>query len=183
MDGLAGRIRKRQPFASLPQEAYLNLVLTREILGEPWVKLFKTAGLSESTYNILRILRGCHPDPLPVLEVRRRMVNRVPDVTRLLDRLEKQKLAKRVRCPSDRRIIFCHITPQGLDRIAELDAATLDLHQRQLRHLSDTELQSLCQLLEKARMPWDTDAAASDLEPLKADCAPTAEPPGAPKAL
>lgn len=155
MQGLAQRIGKRGPFASAEQEAYLNLVLTREILGEAWQRLFKTAGLSESTYNILRILRGAYPEPLPVLEVRRRMVNRVPDVTRLLDRLEQRQLVRRERCASDRRVVFCHVTEKGLRVIAGLDGATLDLHARQLSHLSADELRQLSTLLEKARTPWD----------------------------
>ena len=157
MDGLAGRIGKRQPFTCAEQEAYLNLVLTREILGEPWLKMFKNSALSESTYNILRILRGCHPDPLPVLEIRRRMVNRVPDVTRLLDRLEEQQFAKRVRCPSDRRVIHCHITPKGLQVVAGLDSDTLSLHKKQLGHMTVADLKTLSELMEKVRRPWDPD--------------------------
>lgn len=166
MDGLAGRIKKRQPFALPEQEAYLNLVLTHEILGEPWLKLFKKSGLSGSTFNILRILRGSLPDPLPVLEIRRRMVNRVPDVTRLLDRLEEQKYARRQRCPSDRRVIYCHITPAGLEAVAGLDTATLELHKKQLGHMSPEDLRMLSKLLEIARQPSDPEGAPlSEVEP------------------
>lgn len=168
MDGLSQRIAKRGPFSSLEQEAYLNLVLTREVLGEAWLRLFKTAGLSESTYNILRILRGCYPEPLPVLEIRRRMVNRVPDVTRLLDRLEQRKLVRRERCASDRRVVFCHITEKGLKAIAGLDSTTLQLHTTQLSHLTPEELRQLSALLEKARKPWD----AGEVAPSEASYAP-----------
>lgn len=161
MQGLAHRIGKRGPFSSPEQETYLNLVLTREVLGEAWQRLFKTAGLSESTYNILRILRGCYPEPLPVLEIRRRMVNRVPDVTRLLDRLEQRKLVRRERCASDRRVVFCHVTEKGLKAIAGLDAPTLELHAKQLGHLTPDELRQLSELLEKARMPWDSGAVSA----------------------
>lgn len=153
--GLAKRIRKKKPFASAEQEAHLNLILTREVLTEPWLKLFKLHDLSESTYNVLRILRGEHPAGVPVLEIRRRMINRVPDVTRLIDRLEQLKLARRERCEKDRRVIYCVITPKGLDLLASIDADTLDLHIKQLGHLSATELKQLSTLLEKARAPWD----------------------------
>lgn len=159
-DGLARRIRKKHPFSCPEQEAYLNLVLAREVLGEAWLRLFKAHELSESTYNVLRILRGEHPEGVPVLEIRRRMVNRVPDVTRLVDRLEEMKLVNRIRCDRDRRVIYCHITPAGLQRLSALDQATLDLHKKQLGHLSEAELRTLSDLLSKAREPNDPEASA-----------------------
>lgn len=159
-DGLARRIRKKHPFSCPEQEAYLNLVLAREVLGEAWLRLFKSQDLSESTYNVLRILRGEHPEGVPVLEIRRRMVNRVPDVTRLVDRLEEMKLVKRVRCERDRRVIYCHITAAGLERLTALDRATLDLHKTQLGHLTEVELRTLSDLLSKAREPNDPEASA-----------------------
>lgn len=157
MSGLANRIGKRQPFSSPEQEAYLNLALSRELLGAPFERLFRAAGLSESTYNILRILRGTHPEPLPVLEIRRRMVTRVPDITRLLDRLERLGFVERKRCGNDRRVFYCHITPAGLAAIQPLDDLTLAEHKKQLGHLTEDELKSLSALLEKARAPWDAD--------------------------
>jgi DNA-binding MarR family transcriptional regulator len=162
--GLAARIKKKNPFSSRQQEAHLNLALTVAILSEPFIKLFKAKGLSESTYNVLRILRGEHPDGVPVLEIRRRMINRVPDVTRLVDRLEQLKLCKRERCERDRRIIYCHITPKGIDLLADMDTPVTALHGKLLTHMSDAELEKLSELLEKARAPWDTDQQDTDLE-------------------
>lgn len=159
--GLAQRIRKKQPFASAHQEAFLNLVLTREVLAEAFSKLLKPHHLSESTFNVLRILRGEHPKGVPVLEIRRRMINRVPDVTRLVDRLEELAFVKRLRCSEDRRVIYCLITQKGLDTLATLDAPTLSLHEEQLKHMSNAELEQLSVLLEKARAPWDPEGSAA----------------------
>lgn len=164
-DGLASRIGKRNPFACPEQEAHLNLIMTQEILRAAWERLFRDSGLSESTYNVLRILRGEHPNGVPVLEIRHRMVSRVPDVTRLVDRLEKMKLVKRHRCTEDRRVIYCHITQSGLDRLAGLDDKTLALHRGQLGHMSRAELEKLSELLEKAREPWDEDAKKNREQP------------------
>lgn len=154
-EGLAKRIGKRNPFTSPEQEAHLNLQLTHELLSEAWLRLFKSAGLSPSTYNVLRILRGEHPCGVAVLDIRRRMISRVPDVTRLIDRLEKLKLVKRQPCGKDRRVIYCHITQPGLDLLAKMDEPLMQLHREQLGHLTRTELATLSELLEKARAPWD----------------------------
>lgn len=157
--GLARRIKKRNPFKSAHEEAYLNLLLTNEVLAEPFSRLFKNHGLSESTYNVLRICRGEHPKGVPVLEIRRRMVSRVPDVTRLVDRLEEAGLLCRHRCENDRRVVFCHITEKGLDLLGRLDEPVGGLERNLLSHLTDTELRVLSDLLEKARAPWDAELA------------------------
>lgn len=163
-EGLASRIGKRKPFESPEQEAHLNLLMTNEILRASWERLFRSSGLSESTYNVLRILRGEHPEGVPVLEIRHRMVSRVPDVTRLVDRLEKMKLVKRHRCTEDRRVIYCHISAQGLEKLEGLDEKVMSLHKAQLGHMSSEELETLSKLLEKARAPWDEEGGMESAE-------------------
>lgn len=164
--GLAAEIGKKGPFQSATQEAYLNLIRTAAILSNQLERLFKTRGLSESTYNILRILRGVaalqgvaaskYGDPttrqgLPLTEIGERMIAPVPDVTRLIDRLEQLTFATRRRCEKDRRVIYACITDAGLDVLREFDEAVLETHDAHLGHMSHQELDQMSALLEKAR--------------------------------
>src|SRR5690242_9245315 len=95
--GLAAEIGKRRPFELPEQEAYLNLLRTMSFLSADGERMLKEHGLSEATYNILRILRGAGDAGRPSGEIGRDMITRVPDVTRLVDRLEKMGLATRCR--------------------------------------------------------------------------------------
>ncbi len=164
--GLAAEIGKKGPFESATQEAYLNLIRTAAILSNQLERLFKTRGLSESTYNILRILRGVaalqgvapskYGDPatrqgLPLTEIGERMIAPVPDVTRLIDRLEQLNFATRRRCEKDRRVIYACIADAGLDVLREFDEAVLEMHAAHLGHMSHQELDQMSALLEKAR--------------------------------
>ena len=108
-------------------------------------------GVTEAQYNVLRILRGRHPDCYACSEIGERLLDRTPDVTRLLVRLEARGLVERRRAEHDRRVVEVEITPQGLDVLAELDEpvrATLD---RLTQHLSDSEKRTLSHLLETVR--------------------------------
>lgn len=165
--GLAAEIGKTGPFQSLTQEAYLNLIRTAAILSNQLERLFKTRGLSESTYNILRILRGVagmqgvgaakYGDErtrpgLPLTEIGERMIAPVPDVTRLIDRLEQLTFATRRRCDKDRRVIYACITDAGLDVLRVFDDAVLEMHDAHLGHMTHQELEQMSELLEKARI-------------------------------
>ncbi len=144
-------IKKSKPFDSLEQEAMLNLARTLDLLaGEMAIQVFKPAGLSAAQYNVLRILRGAG-EHLACGEISGRLVARDPDMTRLLDRLEKRKLVSRCRQQNDRRVVAVRITDAGLKLLAELDPKVLAAHRAQLGHLSETELKQLIALLEKAR--------------------------------
>jgi DNA-binding MarR family transcriptional regulator len=148
---LQQELRKKNPFDSPEQEAHLNLVRTTVMLGGAFERLFKAHGLSGATYNVLRILRGSQPHGRPCHEIGEDLVAGVPDVTRLIDRLEKAGLAQRVRCPKDRRVIWIQITKEGLKLLDKLDRPTLDLHRSQLGHLGKRKLKELSELLEEAR--------------------------------
>src|SRR5690606_6488465 len=110
-------------------------------------------GLAPPLYNILRILRGTGGEGLPSLELARRMITSVPDITRLVDRLEKPELVRRVRCDQDRRIIRVRITDKALELLARLDEPVIELHRRLLGHLSREELETINTLMVKARYP------------------------------
>lgn len=162
---LQHELGKRRPFDAPEEEAWLNLQRSAAQLRAPFDRLFKQSGLTEATYNVLRILRGVHREPeatgeggLPCAEIASRLVTRSADVTRLVDRLVREELALRRPDPTDRRRIFVHITDTGLERLAVLDEPVRELHRRQFGHLSESELRSLNQLLVSARR--DPDPAA-----------------------
>src|SRR5262249_17310210 len=135
----------------LEQEVSLNLARTHEELFQEFVGLFESKGISGSQYNVLRILRGRAGDGTPCQEIAGQMINRMPDITRLVDRLEKAELVERQRTPSDRRVVLIKITEKGLDLLQSLDQPVLDLHKKLLAHLSHDELVELNRLLVKAR--------------------------------
>src|SRR4051794_6704716 len=118
---LKDEIKKRKPFDQPEEEAFLNLFRTTTLLQVDFERLFKGCGLSEPQYNVLRILRGAGPAGLPSTEIADRMITRVPDITRLVDRLEASKLVERSRTPEDRRVVIVRITPKGLQALSDLD--------------------------------------------------------------
>lgn len=136
-----------------PEEiAYLDLLRTTEILSRGVAQVLKIEDLSSTQYNVLRILRGA-PDGLACGEIGNRMITRDPDITRLLDRLEKRGLIARCREAKDRRMVMARITPLGLELLARLDQPVIDTHRRQLGHLGQERLQALADLLDACRTP------------------------------
>jgi len=134
-----------------PEEAaFLELARTTDMLSRGLVRILKTEDLSPTQYNVLRILRGT-PEGLPCGEIAARMITRDPDVTRLLDRLEKRSLISRCRETEDRRMVMARITPDGLKVLARLDEPVVEAHRRQMGHLGKDRLQALCELLRSAR--------------------------------
>lgn len=148
---LARELKKKQDFELAEEEAFLNILRTANELAGPFDALFKETGLSEATYNVLRILRGAGERGRMCGEISEHMVARVPDVTRLVDRLEKSGLVERRRCAEDRRAVYVVITELGLLLAAKLDGPVRRLHQSQLSHMSKTDLGTLNRLLVKAR--------------------------------
>src|SRR3982750_3396155 len=118
---LKDEIKKRKPFDHPEEEALLNLFRTTTLLQAAFEKLFKRCGLSEPQYNVLRVLRGAGPGGLPSTEIADRMISRVPDITRLVDRLESGGLVERCRTPEDRRVVIVKIVPKGREVLGGLD--------------------------------------------------------------
>jgi DNA-binding MarR family transcriptional regulator len=114
------------------------------------VEVLKAEELSSNQYNVLRILRGA-PDGLPCGEIGNRMITRDPDITRLLDRLEKRNLISRCRETRDRRMVMARITPEGLDLLARTDEPVREAHRSQMGHLGRERLRVLTELLQVAR--------------------------------
>ena len=146
---------KVDPFDVPEQEAALNLIRTGAVLSTFMTRLFKPHGLTDSSYNVLRILRGAAPDLLRCSDIRDRLVVPVPDVTRLVDRLEVRALVERQTDEVDHRVVRVSITRKGRQLLDRLDGPLLEMHQHQLGHLSAKELAQLSTLLTKARSPHE----------------------------
>ena len=148
-------LKQRKPFRSLQQEAYLSVVRTSTSLTDAMEDLVKAHGISATQYNVLRILRGSGTEGLCRNALRDRMLTRMPDMTRLLDRMEEAGLVVRVREGEDRRMVMTRITEQGRKLLDELDAPVLALHERQMARLTDAQLRSLSDLLTLVREGGD----------------------------
>lgn len=136
--------------ACAEEQAFLELLRTTDQLTRRLVPVLKAEKLSTTQYNVLRILRGA-PQGLPCGEIASRMITRDPDITRLLDRLEKRSLIARCREDQDRRTVLTRITPQGVKLLAKLDEPVLEAHREQLGHLGSKQLKTLSDLLRSAR--------------------------------
>ena len=147
---LQHELKKRHPFDSAAQEAVLNILRTSDWIDNRLGRLFRGFGLTSSQYNVLRILRG-EGKPLPSLEIAGRMIQIVPAITGLIDRLEKQELVVRQRCQDDRRVVYVAITRKAIDLLKRIDKPLDELQKRLVSHLSASELSTLSRLLEKAR--------------------------------
>jgi DNA-binding MarR family transcriptional regulator len=141
---------KPRPSTCPEEVAYLDLVRTTDMLSRRLTQVLKTEDLSSNQYNVLRILRGA-PEGLPCGEIGNRMITRDPDITRLLDRLERRTLISRCREIKDRRMVMAHITPEGLKLLARLDEPVREAHRSQLGHLGKERLRTLTELLRDGR--------------------------------
>lgn len=141
----------RRPAGTLEEAVYLDLLRTTDLLSRQLARVIKACALSPNQYNVLRILRGA-PGGLPCGEIANRMITRDPDITRLLDRLEKRGLISREREAGDRRTVLARITNTGLRLLARLDKPILRAHRTLLGHLGPSSLRKLTRLLEQARV-------------------------------
>jgi DNA-binding MarR family transcriptional regulator len=137
---------------SLENRIFVALLQTADTLAQEAEQLVKTAGLTGAQYNVLRILRGAEPQGLACRAIGDRMISHDPDMTRLLDRLEKRGLITRARQTDDRRVVKARITPQALSLLKALDQPVRQVHKRQFRHMSTARLRILSDLLEEVRI-------------------------------
>ena len=157
---LQRELGKKKPFECPEQEATLNLLRTTDFLCREGNALFEKHGISGPLYNVLRILRGHRETGLCGQHIVAQMVTQMPDITRLVDRLEASGFVRRERTDQDRRLILVHITAAGLELLASLDEPIISLHRKQMKHLSRAEIAELNRLLVKLRQP-DQEAAAT----------------------
>ena len=149
--GLGAELKQTKPFWSLEEEAALSISRTAAVLEHHVSQALKAHGLTPSQYNVLRILRGAGPEGLCRNEVGTRLVTQVPDVTRLLDRMEDTGLISRQRGAEDRRYVTTRITRKGLELVDSLDQPMRDLLQARLGHVSKKSLRALVDALAEVR--------------------------------
>jgi DNA-binding MarR family transcriptional regulator len=148
---VARELKQKKPFSSPEHEILLGLLVAAARVVEPWARFLKTtAHLTTNQYNVLRILRGSHPAKLACSDIAQRMIDRDPDITRLIDRLEKRGLVERTRSRRDRRVVDVGITDKGLALVRGLDADVRRMPKVLLGHLGVRRLRQLGNLLEVA---------------------------------
>jgi len=151
---LVDELKQKRPFTLPAQEASLSVIRTAEVIRRRLGAILSPYNLTLPQYNVLRILRGAHPQVLPTLEIVDRMLLKeagAPGITRLLDALETKRLIQRKRIRRDRRVVVCRITEEGLRMLEELDPLDLATHNVLMSPLTQDEVQKLIELLSKIR--------------------------------
>lgn len=148
---LEAELRQTRPFKSPLEEAFVALQRTAAVLEHALEATLKPSGVTGTQYNVLRILRGAGDEGLCRTDIGARMVRRVPDVTRLLDRLEDTGYIARTRGGGDRRYVTTRITPRGLRALSKLDAIVARFHEQHMEPLTPEQVQSLIALLAVLR--------------------------------
>ena len=148
---LHAELQQTKPFPSLEEEVHVQILYTAQVFAWVVTEALKPAGLSQSQFNVLRILRGARPDAIPAGKVAERMVNRDPDLTRLLDRLEAAGLVEKSRDTEDRRVVNVRITNAGLERVEAASKAVARAIGIALGSMGARDLNQLAELLELAR--------------------------------
>jgi DNA-binding MarR family transcriptional regulator len=148
---LQREIHQTRASRSLEEETTLNVMRTADWLNLQLMDVLKPHGLSGTQYNVLRILRGAGEEGASCKDIANRLVTRDPDITRLMDRLEKRGILTRNRAQEDRRFVTHHLTEAGLELVNALDRPVQDLHQNAMRHMKPKQLRELIGLLEELR--------------------------------
>lgn len=151
MAALKHEIGQGRPFSSVEEETLLNVMRTADCLHRAFQHKSRNWGITSTQYNVLRILRGAHPQGLTCSQIGDRMITADPDITRLLGRLKSLKLIRQQRDRNDRRVVWTQISNQGLDLLREMDPTIQKAPKELLGHLSETQLAHLIELLELAR--------------------------------
>jgi DNA-binding MarR family transcriptional regulator len=149
---LKSALHQKAPFSSIEEEVFLSLQLTARMVLDPWAKFLKAAvNFTPVQYNLLRILRGAAPHGRTCGEISERLVTRDPDVTRIVDRLEKRGLVRRERSTTDRRVVRVFITKDGQSSLKRLDQAVREMPRDLLGPMGAKRLGSLRDLLASVR--------------------------------
>lgn len=146
-------LKSNRPFDLLEEETHLSILRTAALLEHSFAQILKPFGLTSTQYNVLRILRGAGPAGLCRNELGERLLRPVPDVTRLLDRMEEMRLLGRQRSDDDRRLVRTHITAKGMEVLAALDEPVRAAHRERLSHIGPERLRQLVRTLAAVRHP------------------------------
>ncbi len=151
MASLKLEIVQELPFASLEEEALLNLMRTSDAVHRAFQRKTRDWGVTSTQYNVLRILRGAEPRGLTCAAIGSRMITAEPDITRLLGRLKALKLIRQRRDPKDRRVVWTQISQAGLDLLKAMAPVIERAPKELLGNMNKADLAELIRLLELAR--------------------------------
>jgi DNA-binding MarR family transcriptional regulator len=146
---MSSRPRSARPPVLMEAQVFIALQKISDALAQEAEQLLKARSLTGAQYNVLRILRGAEPEGLACSNISDRMISHDPDITRLLDRMEKRSLITRQRLKEDRRVVKTRITPAGLEVLKGLDQPIRELHKRQFQHIPPARLKILADLLDQ----------------------------------
>lgn len=141
---------KQVSFKDERQKALINILYTSHFLEERIRTFLSPEGLTHQQFNVLRILRGSYPKPLSTMQIRARMIDKMSDTSRIVERLVKKELAQKKICPDDKRLVDVKITRKGIEKLRNLDAMEEDL-MSMLSHLSENKLMSINTLMDELR--------------------------------
>lgn len=150
-DELALEIEQTAPYSSLEHAAQISIIQTSSQIMHAFEQMLRPHGITATQFNVLRILRGAGPQGLCRNEIAERMVNRMPDVTRLLDRMEEGGYIARERSREDRRMVRTVLTGKGRRLLEEIDEEVVAEQKRPFRSLAPGQLQSLISMLSQVR--------------------------------
>jgi DNA-binding MarR family transcriptional regulator len=152
---LTKEIKQTKPFVRVEEEAFLNVLITAEVLSQRASGVLKEFGLSLTQYNVLRILRGAGADGLACSQVGERMITKEPDITRLFDRMQARGLLARERASEDRRVVVTKITNEGLALLDQVSEPVMNLLHSTMGTIGKPELLRLIDQLESVREVWN----------------------------
>src|SRR6266849_2312540 len=141
--------RKQRTALPVEDQTFIALLKAADTLAQEAEQLLKANGLTGAQYNVLRILRGAEPEGLACRTIGERMISHDPDMTRLLDRMEKRSLITRQRQSDDRRVVKTRITSSGLEILKRLEQPIRGLHKRQFAHMPAARVKALADLLDE----------------------------------
>ncbi len=148
--GLEEEIKQTKGFNSQRQKAVVNIIFTEGWLRGRLSAMLKPFELTSQQYNVLRILRGSNPKPLSTSSIRDRMLDKMSDASRIVDRLFKKGLVGRKTCSSDKRLVDVSISSKGLELLDKIDAAMTEFH-GSLNNITEEEAETLNTIMDKLR--------------------------------
>ena len=148
---IEAEIKQATPFKTPYYRVMVNLIYTSNWMADSQSKILKPLGLTIQQYNVLRILRGKFPDPVKVSDITERMLDKMSNASRLVDKLLLKKLVLRTECPTDRRAVDVVISDAGMALLTKIDALLGKWEQEQHRNLTEAEATQLSLLLDKMR--------------------------------
>lgn len=144
-------IKQNTPFRTPYQRVMVNLMYTSNWISTNQTQLLKPSGLTPQQYNVLRILRGQYPNPVKVSDITERMLDKMSNASRLVDKLVLKKLVLRTECPSDRRAVDVVITKKGMELLSKIDVHLDEWSDNQRQKLTEEEAVHLSHLLDRLR--------------------------------